>query len=81
MFYLFAAFSIFFQAAFGYENAPPIFDPKPFTTWSRTSGKSKYAYMQVPFTNADGSSDSVNMYRVDLVGTTYERGISYFNLT
>lgn len=33
--------------------------------------------INAPFTNADGSEDAVNMYRLDLVGNTYDRGFAH----
>ena len=33
--------------------------------------------ISAPFTDSEGNMDSVNIYRLDLVGTTAERGFAY----
>lgn len=56
-----------------YPTPPDVLYPT--TTWSRLkSGKSRRGEINAPFVNADGSSDNVHMFRLDLVGTDYERG-------
>ncbi len=61
-----------------YPEPPPTFDPKPYTSWNKIGHKgSRRAEISVPFTNADGSADSINMYRVDLVGGPQERGYAH----
>jgi hypothetical protein len=58
--------------------ANPILDPAPFTKWVSTSGDglSRKAVLSVPFVNASGSDDSVNLWRVDLVGNAQQRGFA-----
>lgn len=61
-----------------YATPPPTFDPNPFTTWNKLEYKgSKRAQIKVPFTNADGSEDSVEMIRLDLVGNSRARGYAH----
>ena len=58
-----------------YPTPPDVLYPT--TTWVKKSGKSKMGHINAPFTAADGSSDNVHMYRLDLVGTDYERGYAH----
>ncbi len=65
-------------AANVYPEPPPTLDPKPYTTWDKLSHKgSRKGRISVPFTGSDGSADSVNMYRLDLVGDAKTRGYAH----
>jgi len=70
--------SIILCLACGLASAwePVILDPKPYTTWTSQSsdGLSKKAFVSVPFVNETGQDDSVNIYRVNLVGSASDRG-------
>lgn len=73
---VFLAASVAGQTA--YDIPPPTFDPQPYTQWTKSVEKSKLAIVNVPFVNsADGSEDNVGIYRLDLVGSTYERGYAH----
>src|SRR5689334_14627340 len=61
-----------------YPEPPPTLDPKPYTTWNKIGVKgSRRGDISVPFTNADGTTDSVNMIRLDLVGDAKTRGYAH----
>jgi hypothetical protein len=59
-----------------YKAAPPTFEAKPNTVWNhlRKAGSSRRAEIGIDFKADDGSDDFVHMYRLDLVGSAYERG-------
>lgn len=74
-----------------YPDPPPTFEASKYTTWDELTVKgSSKAKINVEFTGADGSPDSISMTQLDLVGDDYQRGyahgyllahgISYFNL-
>ena len=61
-----------------YQEPPPTFDPKPNTVWDKLEHKgSKRGALNVKFTGTDGIADSVNMYRLDLVGDSHARGFAH----
>lgn len=65
-------------AANVYPEPPPTLDPQPHTTWEKLGHKgSRKARINVPFTGPDGSADSVDMYRLDLVGDAKARGFAH----
>jgi hypothetical protein len=72
-----------FVAALGaaqnaYKVPPPTLDPKPYTTWTKLSGSSRLALIDVPFADpTTGESDNVHLYRLDLVGNNYDRGFAH----
>jgi hypothetical protein len=76
-----AASAISAKSISEYQTPPPIFDPSTYTTWvqevTTTGGLSRKSLIDVPFKSEDGSDDNVHMYRVDLVGNTYERGFAH----
>ena len=45
--------------------------------WYGTYESSRVGKISAPFTDSDGNPDYVNIYRLDLVGTTSERGFAY----
>lgn len=49
----------------------------PVTDWYGSYGKSRVGKISAPFTGTDGNPDFVNAYRLDLVGTTSERGEAF----
>lgn len=53
---------------------PEIFEASSYTTWYGIFEKSRIANILVPFKGQDGTSDSVSMKRLDLVGDEYNRG-------
>lgn len=64
-----------------YPAPPATFEASKYTTFAPKEVKgSRRADINVQFTAADGSSDSVKMIRVDLVGTPYERGYAHGSL-
>jgi len=84
MFALLALFAILGSAQ-ALKNTYPTpgetFESKAYTTWSkRVVGKSRRADIVYPFTASDGSSDSVSMIRLDLVGSVYDRGFAHGKL-
>lgn len=61
-----------------YPVPNPTYEATQYTTWSdQTVGKSRKAKVYVPFTASDGSQDMISIYRLDLVGTDYERGYAH----
>lgn len=64
-------------AAVDYPVPNPTYEASQFTKWTSTIKGSKKAKVNVPFTAADGSSDFVDIYRLDLVGNDYERGYAH----
>ena len=60
-----------------YPDPSPTFDANTYTTWTDSVAKSKKGKIYVPFTAADGSSDMVSIYKLDLVGNDYERGYAH----
>jgi hypothetical protein len=62
-----------------YKTPPPTLEAKDFTKWDnvKRSGKSRRADILADFKAEDGSDDFVHMYRLDLVGTAYERGYDH----
>jgi len=72
-----ATFLVSSTSATVYKEPPPTLDPKPYTTWQKSKLTSKRGEINIPFTNTDGSSDSVNMIRLDLVGDSATRGYAH----
>jgi hypothetical protein len=64
-------------AATDYPAPNPTYNAIDFTKWSKTVQQSKKAKINVPFTAADGSTDMIDIFRLDLVGTDYERGYAH----
>lgn len=64
-------------AAIDYPAPNPTYEASQFTKWSNTIHGSRKAKVNVPFTAADGSSDFVDIFRLDLVGNDYERGYAH----
>lgn len=64
-------------AAVDYPVPNPTFEASQYTKWSSTVNGSKKARVNVPFTAADGSSDFIDIFRLDLVGNDYERGYAH----
>jgi hypothetical protein len=62
-----------------YKTPPPTLEAKDFTKWDnvKRSGNSRRAEIHAEFKAEDGSDDFVHMYRLDLVGTAYERGYAH----
>jgi hypothetical protein len=61
-----------------YPTPNPTFDAQPYTTWAEEKVRdSRKAKVYVPFTAEDGSSDMISIFRLDLVGTDYERGYAH----
>lgn len=61
-----------------YQEPPPIFEAAEYSSWKlRRSGNSRRGAVNVPFVNPQGESDSVDMYRLDLVGSAKERGFDH----
>jgi len=63
------------QVAADYKTPPPILEP--VTEWYGRYQNSRVGKITGSFTDSDGNADSVHMYRLDLVGNTYERGFAY----
>jgi len=61
-----------------YQTPPPILEPE--TEWYGRYQKSRVGKTVGSFVDADGNADSVNIYRLDLVGNTYERGFAFGHL-
>jgi hypothetical protein len=57
-----------------YNDALPILDPAPHTTWSDSYGESRKGFIDVPFKDQNYNDDNVHMYRLDLVGDIKQRG-------
>ena len=58
-----------------YPTPGVTFAAKDYTTWNKRSVmKSKRADIHIDFTAEDGSPDYIHLYRLDMVGTPYERG-------
>lgn len=59
-----------------YPTPAATFEAKEYTNWNnlKRSGKSRRADIHVDFKAEDGSDDFVHMYRLDLVGSAYDRG-------
>ena len=64
-------------AATTYPVPNPTFDADTYTTWTDSVAKSRKGKIYVPFTAADGTSDMVSVYKLDLVGNDYERGYAH----
>ena len=61
-----------------YATPPPTFQAKEFTTWQHLKhDNSKRADILIPFTGTDGLEDSIKLFRVDLVGESYDRGYGH----
>lgn len=58
-----------------YPEPPAILTP--VTEWYGTHGNSRVGKISAPFIGTDGNPDYVNAYRLDLVGTTAERGEAF----
>lgn len=58
-----------------YPEPPAILSPT--TDWYDSYGNSRVGTIAAPFTGTDGNPDYVNAFRLDLVGTTSERGEAY----
>eukprot|EP00349_Pseudokeronopsis_sp_Brazil_P006323 CAMPEP_0202971564 /NCGR_PEP_ID=MMETSP1396-20130829/28371_1 /ASSEMBLY_ACC=CAM_ASM_000872 /TAXON_ID= /ORGANISM="Pseudokeronopsis sp., Strain Brazil" /LENGTH=464 /DNA_ID=CAMNT_0049701063 /DNA_START=25 /DNA_END=1419 /DNA_ORIENTATION=+ len=71
----------YLAAATDYPPAGPTFAAKDYTVWSRRKVQnSRLADITVNFKATDGSDDSVHLYRLDMVGTPYERGFAQGSL-
>lgn len=57
----------------GFQNPPPTYEAKDYTTWYGTSGNSRVGSISIPA----GDSDTINLYRLDLVGDAYTRGFDH----
>ena len=64
-------------AAVDYPVPLPTYEASDYTQWSSSVRQSKKAKVNVPFTAADGSSDMIDIFRLDLVGNDYERGYAH----
>jgi len=67
-------------SATDYPPAPQSFEAAKFTAWERENTEvagSRRANIDVPFTAADGSQDSIKMWRLDLVGDSHARGFAH----
>lgn len=58
-----------------YPEPPAILTP--VTDWYDSYENSRVGKISAPFTGTDGEPDFVNAFRLDLVGTTSERGEAY----
>mmetsp|Transcript_42422 Transcript_42422/g.92310 ORF Transcript_42422/g.92310 Transcript_42422/m.92310 type:complete len:460 (+) Transcript_42422:25-1404(+) len=58
-----------------YQEPPPILTSP--TEWTGSYENSRVGKISAAFTDSEGNQDSVNIYRLDLVGTTKERGFAY----
>lgn len=58
-----------------YPEPPAILTP--VTEWYDSYGASRVGKISAPFTGTDGADDYVNAYRLDLVGSTSERGEAF----
>lgn len=58
---------------------PATYEAGDYTTWNRLRkvGDSKRGEIHVPLTTTDGSEDSIDMVRLDLVGDAYTRGYAH----
>jgi hypothetical protein len=65
--------------AANYKAPPPTFEAKQYTVWNnlKRAGSSRRAEIGIDFKAEDGSDDFVHMYRLDLVGSAYERGYGH----
>lgn len=65
-------------AATNYPTPGATYEAKDFTVWQRRKVQnSRLADVTVNFKAADGSDDSLHLYRLDLVGSPYERGFAH----
>ena len=62
-----------------YPAPPATFEAAKYTKWDvlRKSGDSRRATIDVQFTAADGTADSITMIRLDLVGDPKARGFAH----
>jgi hypothetical protein len=61
-----------------YPPAPQSFDAAKFTAWEKQEvAGSRRANIDVSFTAADGSQDTIKMWRLDLVGDSHARGFAH----
>jgi len=60
---------------------PPTFNANEFTSWGDKSVLGcRRADINVPFTNNDGEDDNIHMIRLDLIGSSYDRGFAHGSL-
>ena len=65
-------------SATDYPEPPPTFQASEYTTWKTLRhDKSKRADINVAYTDAAGNPDTVDIFRVDLVGDAYNRGYGH----
>lgn len=68
----------YMAAATDYPTPGATFAAKDYTVWQRRKVQnSRRADVTVNFKAADGSDDSIHLFRLDMVGTPYERGFAH----
>lgn len=68
----------YLAAATDFPTPAATFEAKDYTVWQRRKVQnSRLADVTVNFKNADGLDDSVHLFRLDMVGTPYERGFAH----
>lgn len=60
-----------------YPPAPATFEAKDYTQWTHKIKDARRATISVPFKDAEGNDDSVEITRLDVVGDSYSRGYGH----
>lgn len=65
-------------ASISFPVQPPTFDASEYTTWGDASVLgSRRSDINIPFKGSDGDDDNIHMIRLDLIGSSYNRGYAH----